>query len=788
MAFDLNEREALELQSLKQLEYFVVLERVASYSYSELGKELILQSYPNRNVNELNKEHTFIQEATQVIVKEDQIPFEGLNDIKSKLHKSKIANSTLNTAELLSVKDTIRTFRLLKQFFSIKETDYSNLYELTRGLFDNRMLEKHIEEAIDLSGEVKDNATKELARIRKDIREHGARLRNRLEKILKKNVEDEMVQDDFYSIREGRFVLPIKSHNKNKIGGIIHGISNTGSTVFIEPTEIIELNNELSILQNEELREIHKILTNLTNEVGQEADKFLYSIQIAAHLDSIFGKARYALEFGGFKPTITDDDNLSFEKIYHPLLLNSNNRKSIIPLSISFTKKKLGVLISGPNAGGKTVALKSIGLNLALALSGIFPIGNVVASYHRVFTSIGDNQSIENNLSTFSSQLKQLKGIIDNSDSDTLVLIDEICSGTDPQEGSALASGVMDKFISKKLNFVITTHQSSLKTYALNKSEIENASLEFNTTTFKPSYKFLTGVPGNSYAFHLAEAIGFDKKLLEDSKSYLGDKANQLEESIAMLTQYRNEALEQKISADKLKLEFENLKKDYEIRLKEVKEKKLELIKSAQVEAGEIVKNANKLVENTIRELKEEQRSSSEIKKDFEAKKHEILEIVEEFTKEEPVYSDKALEVGTNVTIDDNNQEGTIIEIDNDNALALVEFNGLKFKVKLAKLKAIESKEVKKKYTTKHTSNFKLDTSTRLDLRGMRADEAIKEIDNTISNALLSNLPFLTVIHGKGTGALRQAIQNHLRKHGTVKSFRDGELVEGGAGVTVINL
>lgn len=786
-------KEQLQLESLKELEFYTVLDKVAGFCHTDLGKSLVLQSAISDSYRWLEQEHSLIDEAIRVITQEEPISFDGLTDIRTKLHKSKIQNATMNTGELLNVKDSIRIFRLLKSFFVQKREVYKNIYSIAQNLHDNRILEKHIEDAIDYSGEVKDTASKELARIRREIREHGGRLRQRLEKILKQNVEDDYAQDDFVSMREGRFVLPIKASNKRKISGIIHGISNTGSTVYIEPTEIIEMNNNLSILQNEELREVHRILTSLTQEVGDETERFLEAIEIAAHIEAVFGKAKYALEFGGVKPKIGANEELLLEKVYHPILVHKLGRKKVMPISLAFGKDKNGVLISGPNAGGKTVALKSVGLNLALALSGLFPLGFCSSKILNIFSSIGDHQSIENNLSTFSSQINQLKNILSNSDSNTLVLVDEICSGTDPGEGAALAAGIMDTFLEYNLFFIITTHQSSLKTYALNNSKIENASLEFDEKNLKPSYKFLAGVPGNSYAFHLAKSVGLPANVLQRANGYVGDKSNEIEESIKQLTKFRNEAQESKLELDRLKLDAERHKKEYEYKLAEIKEKRKEFVDKAKVEALDIVKNANKLIENTIREIKEEKRTVSDIRKDFEQEKTsieaQVQEIEDALPKSEQKIKKDKLEVGDSVTMDDGASIGVILEIDTASKTAQVEFNGLKFKVKISKLVySAPEKKTKKTAPTESNSNIKFDAASRIDIRGMRAEESIQLIDNFINEAILGNVPMLTIVHGKGTGALRVAIQNYLRYHHQSINFRDGELVEGGAGVTVVML
>ncbi|MFC2132119.1 endonuclease MutS2, partial [Bacteroidota bacterium] len=579
-------KEELDLlkKSLGELEFDLVLEHISKKCYSEPGKELIRKSRPNSDIYWLKKEHQLIDEIISLITEDDPLPFEGYADIRPQLNKSLVQNAVLSTTELLSVAESIRSGRLIKSYFESREEKYPALFEETEYIFANRLLEKHINEAIDDTGEVRDNATKELSRIRRDIHNKSNYLRHRLNKIVRKVSDEDMLQEEFVSLREGRFVIPVKSEHKRHITGIIHGVSQTGATVFLEPSEIIELNNELSLLLNEEKREIYRILSNLTAELGTEAHEFLRTIDIIAHIDSVLAKANYALDFGGIKPKILDRNEIYLNKIRHPLLVHSKGMKKVVPLSVEFSDNKRGHLISGPNAGGKTVSLKSIGLNIAMALSGIFPLGECHTNYRMIYTSIGDHQSIEHDLSTFSSQIIKLKDILSASDPQSLVLIDEIGSGTDPQEGSALSAGILDTLIELNSFFVATTHNSALKSYALSRDVLRNASLEFDEEKLQPTYKFLEGVPGNSYAFQLSKNLGLTDLVLERAKKYLGTKQSELEDSIALLHKYKSEAEKYLVEARKEKAKAEESRKKFEEKFTQIKQKRQELINKAQEE------------------------------------------------------------------------------------------------------------------------------------------------------------------------------------------------------------
>ncbi|MBI5326671.1 MAG: hypothetical protein HZB41_15580, partial [Ignavibacteriae bacterium] len=581
----IEEEQRIIEDTLNQLEFPVILESVSKLCFSQSGQEIILKLKPSDEIYWLRKELDLIEELINLQMSDEKIPFEGFKDIRLKLYKSLVQNAVLIPEEILDVLSTIRSSRLIKNFFSQRHDKYPLIFEESNILHDNRLLEKHIEDTISETGEVKDSASKELLRIRKDIISKSSKLRNRLQSILKKVSDDELLQDEFISLREGRFVLPVKVEHKRHLSGIIHGMSQTGSTVFIEPAEVIEMNNELSLLLNEEKREIHRILTNLTAEIGDEAKQFLSSVDIIAHIDSISARAKYAIKFGGMKPVITDESEIFMSNIKHPILVQSKGTGKVIPLTIEFDNTRMGHLISGPNAGGKTVALKSIGLNIAMALSSIYPFGYCKTNFRRVFAAIGDHQSIQNDLSTFSSQIIQLKQILSYADKSALVLIDEIGSGTDPQEGTALASGILDSFLEVNSYFVVTTHQSSLKSYALTRSEIENDSLEFDDTQLKPTYKFLQGVPGNSYAFQLAENLGLPAIVLNRGRKYLGDKQSELEDSITILQKFKTEAEELKLIAETEKIQSEKLRINFEEKLKDIKQKRQSLIDNAHKEA-----------------------------------------------------------------------------------------------------------------------------------------------------------------------------------------------------------
>lgn len=775
-------------ESLKQIEFNFVLQFISSFAITEYGKNRILNSRPNPDFNSVRNELDLVEETIFILNKYETIPLDNVGEIKTILHKSQIENSVLNPSEILLVRGFLQLSRKIKSFLEQKEDEATKLFQLASNLKENRLLEKHIDNCIDETGQIRDTASREIQRIRREIVDKSARLRKKLQRILKNVADEDFLQDEFITIREGRFVIPVKIENKRKVAGIIHGVSQSGATVFIEPAEIIEMNNELSLLESEEQREIRRILKNLTQEIGYDARNFLNSLEIYSHLDALVAKAKYSIQFSCLKPELTNQPEIILEKVRHPLLAIKLGNKNVVSLSISFNPKKRGHLISGPNAGGKTVALKSIGLNIALALSGFFTHGFCRTPYLVIFTSIGDLQSIEHNLSTFSSQILRLKKILENSDSNSLVLIDEIGSGTDPHEGSALAASIMESLVNLNTFFVATTHNSFLKTYALSKSEIENDSMEFDQMQLKPTYHFLQGVPGNSYALELAQLLGLPNLIIERARSFLGSSQSRIEDSIKELYSLRIETERTKTELESELFRYQQMNKKLEEQLRTLNIKRKELLDNAKIEAYEILQNANSLIENTIKKIQEKQKSFSEIKNEFNAERTKIAKQAEEVFKElekQPT-SEHQFFIGDRVYIDSPNNCGIIIQVNPKQNSAIVDFNGIKFKCAIDILKPIEKEIISSAKSSSVPINF--GAKTRIDIRGKRVNQAISEIEKFISDAVLGNVEILTIIHGKGTGALKQALREFLQNYPQVESFREGTVEEGGAGVTIVKL
>jgi DNA mismatch repair protein MutS2 len=783
-----------------------------------MGAEATRNLSPLADADLLRHKLDQVQEAVDLTMGGDTVPFERFPEVAPLLKRSRIAGNFLTAPELLNVLEAMVVSRVMRRFLREREGAVVSLQRLSERLVDDRLLEKHITDAIDDTGLVRDNASRELLSIRREIHTLEARLRSRLERILKKFGEEELLQDEFITQRDGRFVLPLQVQNKRAVDGIIHGMSQSGQTVFLEPAETYELNNELSLLRGREQREIINILTTLTAEIGSVSYDLEAAADVLVEIDTILARARYAAEYGGLKPTIIDEDDIELTNVRHPILLHQarENRKpetgnhggqvaheAVIPLSVRIGGNARGILISGPNAGGKTVAMKTIGLSLSMAFCGVFPIGACQSPLRRIYTSIGDHQSIDANLSTFSSQIIRLRDVMAEVDREALVLIDEICAGTDPAEGGALAAGILDSLLERGSCFVVTTHQSSLKQYALTRDLITNASLAFDEERMVPTFRFLYGVPGNSYAFDLARNVGLPDVVLTRGRSYLGERHDELEESISAMQRFREEAERMKFAAAEDRAAAQKARVDYEERLAQIKAKRTTSLEEARTQAAEILSKANALVENTIREIREQQKNAAEIKREFESAK-QALTTSSRATPEQNAEPVDTWKVGSVARIEGTATSGTILTID-DKGHAVLDVNGMKMRVALDKLEHVDAKKARKEerqqrsspVVAPHQNHERVEArqpdrsegpAMSLDLRGMRADEALRSLEVFIDNAIIRNLPFVSIIHGKGTGALREVTHQFLERQGNLRCFRLGTIPEGGDGVTIVEL
>jgi DNA mismatch repair protein MutS2 len=735
---------------------------------------------------ELNK----VIQMREIIEINSGLELTGLKDIRELVEKAKIYGIYLSPEKFLFILDFLRISKNVKRIIKSRYDDspdrYNLLFEITDNLFVDKILEHHIESSIDANGEIIESSFSNLRNIRNDIRKKSDSLRKTLTKILKNVSEQELSQDDIISVRDGRFVIPVKVENKRRVSGIIHSTSATGLTVFIEPQETIEINNEIAELKFEEFREIEKILKELTSEIAKYSEQFNLNSIILTEIDFLQAKAKYAIESNSYKPIF--DEEIDIINAYHPLLLQKHTAKDISPLNLKIGKEINTIIVTGPNAGGKTVALKTAGLLQLMLQSGLLIPADYNSRFRifkKIFVNIGDEQSIENNLSSFSSHLKSIKNIIDDCDSESFVLIDEICSGTDPTFGGALSSSILKYLSEKNCVTIVTTHIGILKSFAYSTEKMENASLEFDVKTLSPNYKFITGIPGQSFTFEIAQKYNYSEEIINEARKYMGENQNNLEELIKDLNTnkqvYSDLIRKNEVEDNRLK----ELSKEYNNKVTEVRIKEKEILKDAKKKAEQLLKDGNRLIERTIKEIREnDKKELKSIKDKFKVESKEISQIPEE-----RIEIEENVEILVNdiVRIKDSVATGEVMEI--KGRTASISFNGMIVKAGINELEKVSKKQAKKLFSIEERIAIPHpEYSTRLDLRGLYPDDVKDKLDDFINNARLNSISSATIVHGKGTGKIRDTVRNLLKTNKFVTSYRYGSWNEGDTGVTIIEL
>ena len=778
-----------------KLDLSKILRRIQFFASSDPGKEAAESITPVSNLKSISIDLNRVTEMKSILEGEGGFPIDGIKDIRYALQQSEIENNILSSKELLHIAATLQTGRNIKAFIEKRRDQLPEMNTLSALISTFKEIEFNINQAIDENGDVKDNASKELRSIRQSILDKQSSIRRALEKILRATAEQGMVRDEIVTTRDGRMVIPIKSELKNRFPGFIHSASATGQTVFIEPSETLTLNNEITELYFKEQREVERILRALTAQVRVVASEIRETTQVLTEIDLCYAKARYSIEIKANKPLLKEHGSLVLRQGYHPILLLKHRREEIIPLDIEIGNSFTTLLITGPNAGGKTVALKSIGILSLMLQSGIhlpvspdseFPI------FKKIFVLIGDNQSIENDLSTYSSQVLQIKRITENAGADSLVLIDEIGSNTDPTEGGAIAAAVIEHLNMKGALTVATSHQASLKAFVHNAGRMENGAMEFDQETLIPTYRFKLGVPGSSYALEIAQRLGVDETIIDKARGMLGEQKAKLEQLILDL-ENRSQILEQKLSTtDAEMLKYKELSVSYELKLQQLNKDVREVKRKAIEEARAIIDQAASTVENTVREIKTQQAQREAVREG----KNKLSKLEQEISLLEKEISDTLttearsvldIKLNDSVVLISGGQTGTVLTLPDKNGNLQVAFNSIKAKVNISNIKSVSKKEARK---IDSTSSFSTDraAATEVDLRGLYGDEAVEIVDKFLDDATLAGLQRIDIIHGHGTGALRKRIQEFLQHDPRVKSHRFGERYEGGAGVTIVEV
>jgi DNA mismatch repair protein MutS2 len=776
------------LQAAHTLEFDKVLDFISIKCVSELGKRRLLDSQPFSDRETLEQALAEVTEVKQIYITEGGIPICAFDDIRILLNKIKPFDSYLEITDCQSVQNFLEIASDICDFFKKHSEICQLLTKYAEKIDPLPNLLKLIQNTIDPSGSIYDNASTELKKIRSQISVISKQIHIKLERIIDKQAEH--LREEFISLRDGRLVIPVREFSVNKIPGIVHGQSATGQTHFVEPMSVVSLNNEIFELYNQEKREIIRILQRLSANVRGHKEALFINLENLIHMDVVQAKAQYSISINGEAPGVNDSLIWDIRNGFHPLLLKII-RKGTVPLTLKLGDDYRMIVITGPNAGGKTVTLKTIGLLQLLFQSGFhipvdegstFPVCNQLAAV------IGDEQSIENDLSTFSSHITKINEILKNPVSRSLILIDEIGSGTDPAEGSALAISMLEELNKEGIITVVTTHLGELKAFANRLEKAINAAMQFDFNTLSPLFILETGVPGSSYAFDISQRLGIDEKILDRARDMLGKSHNELENMIGDLTKKR-QAYDAKIKEISIKAtELEGLKSLYQSRADDLKKKRKKYEEEAIENAQEILVNVNRTIENVVREIKETQAEGEVVKKG----RNEIQQLREKIShkKESPVHKEillADLDKGQHVRSKRFLLDGQITKLLKDKEQVEIESGGIKVTVPLSDITVVGVPK-ESGGTVEHISRDSGRVINEIDLRGKIAEDALIDLDQYLDHAFNSDWHEVRIIHGKGTGALRTKIHTYLKKNKKIKSFRLGNYGEGDAGVTVIEL
>lgn len=780
---------------LKVLEFDKVKEQLKQHVSSSLGREKVDQMIPSTNVEEVVFLQEKTDEASKVLRLKGNVPLGGLTDIRAAVKRASIGGG-LNTMELLDIAGTIYAGRQMKKFVEgmiEDEIEIPILGELVERITPLFELEQKIKNCIDDNGVVMDGASDKLRGIRTQLRSSEARIREKLEHIIRSSSAQKTLSDAIITIRNDRYVIPVKQEYRGTYGGIVHDQSSSGATLFIEPQSVVDLNNVLQEARVREKQEIDRILLELSNAVAEENETLYQNVDTLGELDFMFTKASYSKKVKGSKPKINGNGYVFIKKGRHPLI----DPEEVVPNDIELGKDYTSIVITGPNTGGKTVTLKTIGLLTIMAQSGLqIPAQeeSEIAVFESVYADIGDEQSIEQSLSTFSSHMVNIVDILKQVHANSLVLFDELGAGTDPQEGAALAISILDEVYSRGARVIATTHYPELKAYGYNREGVINASVEFDIETLSPTYKLLIGVPGRSNAFEISKRLGLSDSIIHTAKNHISSETNTVENMIASLEKSKKDAEQELEDAEEIRKQAEILHKQLQEQIIEFNEQRDKLYEKAEQKAAETIKNATSEAEEVIRDLRKMKLEQQSL-----VKEHQLIDAKKRLENAVPQTSNKTnkqsvatkakrkLVPGDEVKVISLNQKGHLIDKAGNNEWQ-VQIGILKMKVKEKDLEFVSSPKPVETKPLATVRGRDYHVSLELDLRGERYENALVRVEKYIDDALLAGYPRVSIIHGKGTGALRQGVQEYLKNHRSVKSTRFGEAGEGGTGVTVVEL
>lgn len=769
--------------------------RIKSKCLSEPGKEMVDKIQPQTRFDQIDKFLRQAHEFKELLTNDAPLPIDHLYPIRPLAEKAKVIGAFLSEEEFFQVLLSLKTVFAVIRYFNERDGQYPNL----EALFEHLPIEKNmvtaIEQVIDIKGKVKNNASTSLAEIVSGIAKAEQEARKRIDQVFKAAQQNGWTADGSLTIRDGRLCIPVLAENKRKVKGWIHDESATGQTAYIEPEEVFHLNNKIRDLEFEKRREIIRILTALTDELRPHIPLLLAYHNLLSKVDFVRAKALFAIDVEGQMPMLCKEAEVSLVNARHPLLLLNfrGTQQTVVPLNVKIDEQQRIIVVSGPNAGGKSVCMKTIGLLQLMVQAGLLIPADPTSKlgvFRQVFADIGDDQSIESDLSTYSAHLAKMKHFSEHADAKTLALIDEFGTGTDPLFGGPIAEAVLEVLNHKRVRGVVTTHYSNLKVFASNTEGIENASMLFDSKAMHPLYILQTGKPGSSYAFEIAHKIGLGKTILHAAKQKIGVQQKRVDTLLVDLERDKKDVHDAKVTVAQREKQLTRLKEENEKLHAYLEENKKSIIAKAREEAREIIKSANKLVENTIAGIKESQADKEKTKAlrkhlDAEFRKHvEEIPIKPTEAKQKPT-EQADIQVGDWVQLSGTSNEAQVISVAKNNlVLAMGELRVVK---KRAEVVPIAKKDSPKALRKAHLSKITDDVANfrpEVDVRGMRTESALYEIEKFLDKAVMMGFPSLKIIHGKGDGILRKFIRDYLRKYGEVTRMEDEHQDRGGDGIT----
>ena len=789
-------------KALKTLEYTKIRDRLSALALSPMGKEKCDELVPMHDIDAITREQKETTEAVNMSLKKGRLPLGGIKDIRTQLGRAE-AGGVLGIEELMAVRDFLYVCRKVKNY--AKQENKADVFPVLEDYFEIvktiTNLEKEISRCIVNEQEISDDASSGLRTVRREIRNANGSIRDKLNTIIYSAAYKNMLQDAVITIRNDRYCVPVRSEYQSSFPGMVHDRSNTGSTVFMEPTAVIQLNNKIKELQAKEKEEIEKILAMLSAMVAENVDVIEANINVIAHLDFIFAKSELSLKMNGAEPIFNTNGIIDIRKGRHPLL----DEKKVVPIDINLGKDFNTLLITGPNTGGKTVALKTLGLFTLMGQAGLhIPAfdSSQLAVFDDVFADIGDEQSIEQSLSTFSAHMTNTVSIINSVTPNCLVLFDELGAGTDPTEGAALAMAIIQLLHKMNVRTAVTTHYSELKVYALSTEGVENACCEFDVETLRPTYRLLIGIPGKSNAFAISKKLGLPDYVIDSAKEFISSENVKFEDVITDLEISKKTVVYEQERAEQFRKEAERLKNEVEKQRAKINDQREKILADARNEARMVYQQAKEESDRIIKEMNKAMREKSanqnkmnEKRSELKSKVAKMDEAISKAQKKKvaAVKPIQNLKAGDNVYVVSFDKTGVALSAPDSNGDVMVQTGNMKLKVPLNELTYYEPKKEPKSnasrnISTKVRAGKSQYIASEIDCRGQNVEEGLGNIDKYLDDAFLAGLKTVTIIHGKGTGVLRAAVQKYLRTNPHVRTFRPGVYGEGEMGVTIVEL